>query len=133
MSAVAHAPPNASELRYARERMTLERCLATLEAPGASGTEGPATDPQARVARETWRRLLAQEEQPRLPWVGFTEGGALYLSWNYPDVGLSVHIERDGRVEWYASGEGEPEGTPDEPEAALPERFFELARRLHHP
>jgi len=124
-----------AELRYAHERMTLERCLATLDEPGAPGTGGPATEPQARVAREAWRCILALEPRPLLPCVGFTDEGVLYLSWNYPHFGASVHVQPDGLIDWYFKDDktGLLEGTKTEPVAALPPLFFSLTCRMRRP
>lgn len=115
--------------------MALERCLATLEEPGAPGTGGPATEPQARVARETWRRILALEPRPFLPYVGFNDEGVLYLSWNYPHFGASVHVQPDGLIDWHFKDDktGVLEGTKEAPVATLPSLFFSFAQVMRRP
>ena len=111
--------------------MALERCLALLEEPGDGDTGGPATESQARVARETWRRILALAPRPCLSHVGFNDEGILYLSWNYSHFGASVHVHPDGSVDWHFKDDktGVLEGTKQDPEPSVP-LFFSLARMM---
>lgn len=117
---------------YERDLLRLKEALARLD---KRVPEGHLTARQAQVARSVWAEVLRLEPRPRLPSIGRHEDGLFYVSWNYPDMGLSVDIEPDGTVSWFFKDDatGVLLGTEGEPEPKLPPLFFTLARLLRLP
>ena len=70
----------------------------------------------------------------RSPHVSFDPSGEfgpeIRFTWNRTDRYLDVAVLEDGRIDWFCRPPkpGEPEGTGDEPDREIPNRFYELLR-----
>lgn len=109
------------EVESLRDVLRWRSYLDRIEDRGASPV-------QARVIRQLWARL--QDEigwEPPLPMAVNGQGG-IRVAWSRLDWYLGVEIMPLGEVEWFYRNRktGDVDGTKDEAEAILPNRFFEL-------
>lgn len=79
----------------------------------------------AQAARDRWS-ALAEKHPLREPIIQITGDGSVQFAWNRDRYYLDVEVYPDGRVTWFFRDRQDDvaDGTEDEPEPELPERFW---------